>query len=204
MKATYSGFEAKKSSNYIDLPPVGAYIGEIQAAREAEQNGRPVIELFMEITEGEYKGRFTDVYNDQKERFGQDKAKYKGIFKLIPPMDGDEDWRYRAFEGNIWCVEESNPGFKFRKPDGTWDEQGLAGKTIGLNLRNRIYNYTASDETVKEGKVIEIARFETVQNVHNGKVKAAKDRDTRKVKEEESTSVPNGFTAVNTELPPWG
>lgn len=209
MKPTYSNFEAKENSqSFLELPPAGVYVGTIMAVRvveaDGEKNFRDAIELMVEITEGEYKGRFTDVYNENVQRFGKDKAWYKGIFKLIPPMDGDEDWRYRAFEGNIWCVEESNPGFHFRKPDGSWDEQGLAGKTIGINIRNRIYNYTASDETVKERKTIEIARFETVQNVHNGKVHAAKDRDTRKVKEDESTSVPDGFTQVNTELPPWG
>ena len=134
MKATYKGFEAKKSGGFIELPPVGAYVGEIQVAREAEQNGRPVIELFMEITEGEYANRFHEVYEDQKERFG-DSAKYKGIFRLVPYMDGDEDWRRSTFEGNLWAVEQSNGfdanGEPLYKWD--WDEKKLKGKKVGIS-----------------------------------------------------------------------
>ena len=207
MKPTYSNFEAKENSqSFLELPPAGVYVGQILKVRVIEADGqktfRDAIELMVEITEGEYKGRFTDVYNEHVQRFGKENAWYKGIFRLLPPKDGDDDWWFRNFEGNIWCVEESNPGYKFRKPDGSWDEQGLAGKTIGLNIRNRLYNYTNSKGEVVDGKTIEIAKFETVQNVHNGKVKALKDRDKRK-KEEESNPVPSGFTQVNTNLPEW-
>ena len=140
MKPTYKNFEAKENSTaFIELPPPGVYIGTILAVRVVDADGQKVfrdaIEVMVEITEGEYKGRFTEVYNDQASRLGKDKAKFKGIFRLIPPIDGDEDWRFRAFEGNIWCVEESNPGYKFRKPDGSWDEQGLAGKSIGIRRK---------------------------------------------------------------------
>ena len=203
MKPTYNNFEAKENS-FLTLPPAGVYVGTILQVRVVDADGQKVmrdtIEVMVEITEGEYKGRFTDVYKDQEQRLGKDKAHYKGIFKLIPPVENDEDWRFRAFEGNIWCVEESNPGYKFRKPDGSWDEQGLAGKAIGINIRNRIYNYTASDETIREGKTIEIARFETVENVRSGKARQANDRDTRENKGE---SVPNGYTQVDTNSLPF-
>ena len=186
------------ASRMIRSPPPGVYVGTILQVRVVDADGQKVmrdkIEVMVEITEGEYKGRFTDYYKDQESRLGKDKAKFRGVFSLIPPVDGDEDWRFRAFEGNIWCVEESNPGYHFRKPDGSWDEQGLAGKAIGINIRNRLYNYTGSDETVKEGKTIEIARFETVENVRSGKAKPAKDRDAREYKDD-TASVP-GYTQV--------
>ena len=204
MKPTYKNFEAKEAA-FLELPPPGVYVGTILQVRVVDADGQKVmrdkIEVMVEITEGEYKGRFTDYYKDQESRLGKDKAKFRGVFSLIPPVDGDEDWRFRAFEGNIWCVEESNPGYHFRKPDGSWDEQGLAGKAIGINIRNRLYNYTGSDETVKEGKTIEIARFETVENVRSGKAKPAKDRDTRENKEE--ISAPSGYTQVNTSALPF-
>ena len=208
MKAAYQNFQAKENSmEFIQLPPPGVYVGTIMGVRVVDADGdkyqHDTIELMVEITEGEYKGRFTEVYSDQKERWGADKASYKGIFKMVIPADGDEDWRFRAFEGNIWCVEESNPGYSFRKPDGSWDEQGMAGKQVGINIRNRLYNYVKDGEK-KEGKAIEIARLETVQSVHNGKAKPAKDRDTRKKDDDEPAySVPDGFTAVNTEKLPW-
>lgn len=200
MKATYKGFEAKKSGGFIELPPVGAYVGEIQAAREAEQNGRPVIELFMEITEGEYANRFHEVYEDQKERFG-DSAKYKGIFRLVPYMDGDEDWRRSTFEGNLWAVEQSNGfdanGEPLYKWD--WDEKKLKGKKVGISIRKRIYNYNGKDR-----ETTEIGRLESINEVKAGKVKPMKDRDTRTNKSAEESTDGSEFTDVSKEVSvPW-
>jgi hypothetical protein len=194
MKATYEGYEGKKSSNYIDLPPVGAYIGEIQAAREAEQNGRPVVELFMEITEGEYKNRFHEVYEDQKERFG-DNVKYKGIFRLVPYMEGDEDWRRKVFEENLWAVEQSNPGYKW-----DWDEKKLKGKKVGISIRKRLYTYNGKDR-----ETTEIGRLESIEEIKAGKVKPLKDRDNRETKSESADSTDgSNFTDVSTEVSvPW-
>jgi len=194
MKATYEGYEGKKSSNFIDLPPVGAYIGEIQAAREAEQNGRPVVELFMEITEGEYANRFHEVYEDQKERFG-DNVKYKGIFRLVPYMEGDEDWRRKVFEENLWAVEQSNPGYKW-----DWDEKKLKGKKVGISIRKRLYTYNGKDR-----ETTEIGRLESIEEIKAGKVKPLKDRDNRETKSESADSTDgSNFTDVSTEVSvPW-
>ena len=171
MKPSYNGFEAKKSSGFTELPPQGAYVAEIQDVRFVPADGdkqlRDVIELMMEIVEGEYKNRFHEVYKDNDERFGN--ARYKGIFRLTPPIDGDEDWRKRVFEGNLWCVEQSNPGYKW-----DWDEQKLKGKKVGINLRNYLYTSNGQNRTTTE-----IGKFETVDDVRNGKCKAMRDRDKR-------------------------
>ena len=194
MKASYKGFEAKKSGGFLELPPKGAYVAEIQAVRfvEGTDGQRDRIECFMEIVEGEYANRFHEVYEDQKERFGDDSAKYKGIFRLVPPVDGDEDWRKRSFEGNLWCVQESNPGYTW-----DWDEKKLKGKKVGINLRKRLYTYNDKDR-----ETVEIARFETVDDVRNGKVKPAKDRDQREKQSSESVSG-SEFTEVNDVSVPW-
>ena len=194
MKATYEGYEGKKSSNFIDLPPVGAFIGEIQASREAEQNGRPVVELFIEITEGEYKNRFHEVYEDQKERFG-DNVKYKGIFRLVPYMKGDEDWRRKVFEENLWAVEQSNPGYTW-----DWDEKKLKGKKVGISIRKRLYTYNGKDR-----ETTEIGRLESIEEIKAGKVKPLKDRDNRETKSESADSTDgSNFTDVSNEVNvPW-
>lgn len=194
MKATYKGFEAKKSGGFTELPPVGAYVAEIQASRVVEQNDREVIELFMEIVEGEYANRFHEVYDDQKERFG-DSAKYKGIFKLTPPVDGDEDWRKRSFEGNMWCVQESNPGYSW-----DWDEKKLKGKKVGISIRRRLYTYNGKDR-----ETTEIGRFETIDDVKAGKVKPMRDRDNRTSESPVESTDGSEFTNVSTEVEvPWG
>ena len=98
MKPTYKGFEAKKSnSGFLTLPPKGAYVAEIKTADEVnlEFLNRKAIEVTLDICEGEYKGRYEEVWKDQDEKFG--KASFNGTFRLIPYVDGDEDWRKRAF-----------------------------------------------------------------------------------------------------------
>lgn len=191
MKPTYQGFEEKDDAPFIKLPPVGSYVAKITAVRikDAQPNfPRDTIEVMVEITEGEYAGRFTEVYNDQKERFGADKVKYKGVFRLIPYMEGDELWRKTQFERALWCVAQSNTGFHW-----DWDETKLQGKTVGISLRKRLYTYDGEDR-----ETVEIGQFEVAQDVRDGKVKFMKPRDQRK-----ASTVPSGFTPVNTEEVPW-
>jgi len=196
MKASYKGFEAKKSGGFLELPVAGAYVAEIQAVRpvEGKDGQRDRIECFMEITEGEYKDRFHEVYEDQKERFG-DNAKYKGIFRLSCPFEDDEDWIRRTFEGNLWCVQQSNPGYEW-----DWDEKKLKGKKVGINIRNRLYTYNG-----KNRSTVEIARFETVDDVRNGKCKPAKDRDQREKGGSDDSTDGSEFTDVSKDVEvPWG
>ena len=133
--------------------------------------------------------RFHEVYEDSKEKFG-DTVKYKGIFRITVPKDeNDEDWVKRAFEGNLWCVQESNIGYKW-----DWHEEKLKGKKVGINIRKRLYTYNG-----KNRETVEIARFETIDDVKNGKVKPMRDRDQRENKDEvaeESTDM-SGFTDVS-------
>ena len=195
MKPTYKGFEAKKSNGFLELPPVGAYVAEIKQVRLVEADGkqqtRDVIELMIDIVEGEYSNRYMDFFTEQRERFG-DTIKFKGIFRLTPPIEGDEDWRKRSFEGNLWCVEQSNPGYSW-----DWDEKKLKGKKIGISVRD--YFYTSND---KDRHTTEIARLETIEDVKIGKVKPMNPRDKRS----QGNPVPEsgGFTAVDDPDVPWG
>ena len=193
MKPTYKNFSAKKSGGFVDLPPKGAYVAEIKNVILSEdRNGREVLEVMLDICEGEYENRYTEVWKDQKERFGDD-VRFRGIFRLTPPVDGDEDWRYRAFEGNLWCVEQSNDGYTW-----DWKEDKLKGKKVGISVRNRLYTYNG-----KERATTEIARFETVDDVHNGKCKPVPDRDQREKRDDDFTDGSN-FTDVSSNVDvPW-
>ena len=192
MKPTYKGFQAKKSGGFVDLPPKGAYVAEIKnVVLTEDRNGREILEVMLDICEGEYENRYTEVWKDQKERFGDD-VKFKGIFRLTPPVEGDEDWRYRNFEGNLWCVEQSNEKYAW-----DWDEKKLKGKKVGISVRNRLYTYNGQDR-----QTTEIARFETVKDVREGKCKPVPDRDQRE-KHEDSTDG-SSFTEVSGNVDvPW-
>ena len=187
MKATYGDFEAKKSSNNF-LPPVGQYVAEIQGVRlDKNYSGdRDVIVCMIEITEGDYKGQYHKVFEDQKERFG-DSVKYKGTFTLTPYVDGDPLWMKTRFEQNLWCVQESNPGYKW-----DWDEKKLKGKKIGINVREN--QYKGNDGAKKV--TTEIGQFETIDDVRNGKCKNMNPRIAKALKNEENNDSSEGFQGV--------
>ena len=198
MKATYKGFEAKKSGGFVSLPPVGAYVAQIQDVRTDEQFDHQVIEMKIEITEGEYKGRFSEVYKDQDERFGN--AKYKCVFRLIAPNENDEDWRRSSFEGNLWAIEESNSGYHW-----DWDEKKLKGKKVGISIRKRLYTGQDKDGNPVDRETVEIGRLESVDDVKAGKVKPMKERDQRKKHEDSDNSTDGSeFTDVSKDVAvPW-
>ena len=148
--------------------------------------------MTLDIIEGEYKGRYAEVWKDQDEKFG--KATFKGTFRLIPYVEDDEDWRRRVFESNLWCVEQSNPGYEW-----DWDEKKLVGKKVGINVRNRLYTYNNKDRSTTE-----IACFETVDDVRNGKCKLKPDRDQRKPHDDEDSTDGAEFTDVSKNVDvPW-
>ena len=188
--------EIKKRGDFLSLPPVGAYVAEIKQARIVKADGQQKydsLEMMVDIIEGEYAGRYTELYNDQKERFG-DSIKYKGIFRLSMPSDDSEDWIDRKFSNNLWCVQESNPGYE-------WDEdpKKLKGKKVGINVRKRLYSYNGQDK-----ETVEIGQLETVADVKAGKCRIMRERDTRQKKTEISTDG-SGFTDVSKTEPevPW-
>ena len=197
MKPTYDGFELKQNAGFIELPPPGAYIGEIFAVRVVsvgkDDNKRPVIELMIEITEGEYKGRYHQIYENQKLRFGEDKTSYRGIFRLTPYKEGDSVWRKSVFEGNLWCVAQDNPGYAW-----DWDETKLKGKKVGFSVQRRLYTYDGKDR-----EAMQIARLETISDIREGKVSVMPDKDQRE-KDETPAATSGGFTNVtDTTEVPW-
>jgi len=189
--------EIQKRGNFLTLPPVGAYVAEIKNVRVVEadkEKGQKydTLEMMVEITEGEYAGRYTEVYNDQKERFG--KASYRGTFRLYCPNNDSEEWVDRKFANNIWCVQESNPGYE-------WDrhEEKLKGKKVGISVRRKLYTYNNEDR-----ETTEIGQFETVADVKAGKCRPMKDRDQREKKDAADNDEQN-FTDVSKGIEvPWG
>jgi len=192
MKPTYAGYEGKNTRGGVYLPPVGQYIAEIQGVRmdKSYDKTHDEIVLMIEITEGEFAGQYHKVFENQKERFGG-YVKYKGVFKLRPPIDGDEPWVKNKFEANLWCVQESNPGYVW-----DWDESKLKGKKIGINVREN--NYTGNDGKPKT--TTEIGQLETIEDVRDGKCKDMKPRGAQQKANNTSSETENIGTDVTNEV----
>lgn len=199
--------ELKKGNNAIEMPPVGHYIAEIRQARIAEANDKQrydKLEMMLEITEGEYKGRFGEIFNDQTEK-GYDNARWKGIFRLTLPTEGQEnnDSIEQWVSKQLFCVFDSNAapgGSKEYRWDG--DPKVLVGKKVGITMRKRLYNYTNRNGENVDAETTEIGRLETVDDVQKGKCKLMRDNN-RRTSESTSSNEPT-FTEVSTEVSvPW-
>ena len=195
MKARYQGYEAKKSGGFVNLPPVGAYVGEILNVKvePSFDKTHEQIVLMLDITEGEYAGRYMAVFNDQKERFSD--VKYKGVLRITVPEESDGDdkaWIRKVFEGNLWAVENSNPGYAW-----DWDESKLKGKKVGFSVRTRLYTYNKEDR-----ETTEIGRLESIDEVKAGKVKPMRVRDNRtEHKDEDETGDNMTDVSSSVEVP---
>ena len=195
MKAKYAGYEARKSgSSFVQLPPEGAYIGEIKGVRveKSYDKTHDQLVLLLDITEGEYANRYTEQYNDAKERFPETKS--KGVFRItVPEEDDPEDkqWIKSKFEGNLWAVENSNPGYAW-----DWDEKKLKGKKVGFSVRKSFYTGKDKDGNPVDRETTEIGRLESIEEVKAGKVKPMNPRDSRTNKTEGTDSYEDVTSSV--------
>ena len=198
--------DLKKATNKLSTPPVGGYIAVIKNARIVEANERQryhKLELMIDIAEGEYKDRFMQIFEDQKER-GYD-AKFKGVYRLSLPTDGQDNEKVSSWLSNqLFCVFDSNsaPG---ETKEYRWDgsEKSLIGKKVGVNIRKRLYNFTNDKGETLDGETTEIGKLETVEDVKAGRIRPMKDNDRRQNKSSDSTDGSN-FTDVSKAVDvPW-
>lgn len=199
----YDGFKAQKNEGaFLDVPPVGIYEAVIKKARYVKADGdrwnRDRIELFIDISSGDYKDRYMELFNDQKEKWGDD-VQYKGLVTLVIPTNDDEPWKKRSFEHGVWTIIDSNDGFVF-----DWDKlpnvDNFNGKKVCINVRQRLYTYNG-----KNRETTEIGRLESVQDFKAGKCRTMQPRDNRQKKEDEETSTDgSSFTDVSKDISvPW-
>lgn len=187
MKA-FNGYEPKYQAggNTFEPLPAGAYVGRIYGAKADDQ----ALTIQVDVVEGEYNQYFHKRFEADKDSpYGQ---KYKGTFRLsIPTGDSNDDWKIRSFNSAIGAIELSNTGYKW-----DWNEGGLKGKAIGLNVREREWEMNGN-----VGVTTEIGALVPVEDVKTGKVKPMKRR-ALKGGSSANTSA-SGYMDVNVEDIPF-
>ena len=191
----YEGFKSEASGKKYPMLPAGTYVAGIKNVKLDGQEPDQQLVLRLDIIEGEYAGYYTKRYENDSQNAGvqqQFQAKYKGDLRIqVPNPDNTNrshpEWDIRTFNNAIWCIEQSNPGYKW-----DWDEKKLKGKTVGINVREGSYNgnpYT------------QIGRLEVADDVRNGIVETMKPKKPSG-QVETGVDAQSGFTAVETdELP---
>ena len=183
----YTGYEAKRQAGKETLP-AGGYVAKILDAKEISYSWGSVLAISFDIEEGDFRGFFA---KDYKENTNEDK-KWRGVYRLaIPVDDGSEKdgWTKNTFNGAMWAIEESNPGYHW-----DWNEGNLKGKLTGVLYRNREWEMNG-----RTGWSTEAGMLESVDNIRAGKYRPMKDRPLKK-----SASAPAkayGADTADDELP---
>lgn len=183
--------EAPTGGAYPMLPK-GLYIGTIQAVKIEGNEPDQQLVIRLDISEGEYAGYYTKRYHHDKEAGGRFEVRYKGDWRLQIPNEANPkrqhyDWDLRSFNNFIFAVEDSNEGYHW-----DWNEGGLKGKTVGINVRQGSYN--GNPYTV-------VGRLESAKAIREGKVRVMKDMEPRGNAFE--PAAPDGFVAVENEDVPF-
>ena len=200
----YNGdFEARENTT-VETLPAGAYIGKVLGAKvePVTSNGRTWdrLVLQLDVTEGQYANHYQNLYKSQQG--GQFAAKYKGVLRLNIPVKGDqyEGMNKRILEGAVWCLEDSNAGFKWN-----WDETKLKGLSVGFSVRDM--DYLIEDASgIRTGTTTEIARLESVKKIKAGEVKPVKRRELKEAQKQRlqastAAAVSNAQPVQDDELP---
>ena len=169
MKAI-SNFRSEPAKSAYPMLPNGLYIAQIKGVKVEEEGPDQRMTIRLDIAEGEYAGYYTKRYKADQERGGQFEIKYKGDFVLYAVDEKNTARKFpqsdiKKFNGSMWAIEQSNPGYRWE-----WDERTLAGKLVGINVRQGTYNgieYT------------NIGRLESIPEIKAGKVKVMKDAEPR-------------------------
>jgi hypothetical protein len=197
--AKINGFKSEAPSNSFPMLPVGAYVCGIKNVKIEGKAPDQQIVLRLDIIEGEQTAYYTKRYNHDTNAGGKYEVRYKGDFKIqIPDANNAKrqhpEWDLKTLNNSIWCIEASNPGFKW---DGDTDHIGeLKGKLVGINVREGVYNGNTFTQ---------IGKLETVDDVRQGLVKPMKPRSDGSSLPQTAPAAadPSGFTPVETEELPF-
>lgn len=190
MKA-YSGFKAE-ASNKIDNLPAGPYVATILAAKVDGKEPDQALILRVDISEGPQAGYFRERYNREvKKAAGKYEPRYKGDYRLRIPNDENTKALYpesdkKRFNDFVYRVEQSNPGYHW-----DWDEGGLKGLAIGINMQQDEYNGVPFTR---------IGRLEIADDVRNGSVSTMPPRQRQQQPPMDNQT---GFAQVEQPELPW-
>ena len=174
--------------------PLDAYVCKVKQCKVVDTDYGEQLVILFDITEGEYAGYFQ---KDYARNTAQDK-KWRGLLRVwIPKDDGSEsdEITKRSFKGMTTSFEKSNPGYQW-----DWNENSLAGKTVGILFRNEAYDFQG-----RQGWAARPFRALSADAVRNGEYTMPKDKPLKN-KTSAAPAYPNpnnGYTEVDDEELPF-
>ena len=130
-----------KTTGEYSRPKAGAYVCKIvHALEKTSSTNRPMVELYLDIAEGEHAGHFKKLYEFLKTN--NPEAKWVCVHRRCTDTEQEG-----YFKGDISCIEQSNDGYKFN-----FDLKTLIGKKVGVMFGDKIIgeNQDGSPKTAIE------------------------------------------------------
>lgn len=202
----YAQVTAHGYSNFKPLEK-GGYICQIKKAEElTSQNGKPMVHIAFDITEGENKGYFMDLFTSRKER--QKKEEGKEFREVKWPFEGqswvmvndyeDPNRTSRKFKGFCTALEES--GTKVWNDDKSFNLDNLNGAMVGIIFQRVEDEY----EGKARWKTIPWS-FRSVDSIRNGDFFVPDDKplENKGGQLEGQMQLPPGFSNVDDDSVPF-
>ena len=131
-------YEAKKDAPLFGLKAGGYVCKIVNAVEKTSKKGNPMIELFLDVAEGDYADFYTKKFKADKESNPDAKWRCKAYI-VIPDAGADEkNFLVRNFKNFIYAVESSNKGYALIANGGI-DVVTLRGKAIGYTFGEEEY-----------------------------------------------------------------
>lgn len=159
----FAGFKSEAPAAKYPMLPAGTYVAGIRNVKVDGAEPDQQLILRLDIIEGPEAGYYTKRYEHESgNTSGNYPVRYKGDFRIqIPDPNNTKrphpEWDLRSFNNAMWAIEQSNPGYKW-----DWNEAGLKGKIVGINVRESTYN---------SNLFTKIGRLEDANAVRAGTVK---------------------------------
>ncbi|MBQ8699394.1 MAG: DUF669 domain-containing protein [Clostridia bacterium] len=167
------------------LPAGGYKCTIVKAYEDTSKNGRPMLDVCLDISDGDHKGYFSRLYRSRKElndKDGKD-TKWPCIMYLLA-----DDEAVGRFKGAMKAIEDSNPGYSWE--NSGWKEETLKGKAVGVVFREEEYEK-------RDGSIGVTTRAAWMRNVD--KVEEAAVPSRKKMRQ--SIAATDGIAVDNEQIP---
>lgn len=150
--------KAERFTDFKKLPADG-YVCKIMDMKETTSKaGNQMLEVSLDIAEGEYRNYYLDQYNKDERPLGEKKWRCR-FYQLTQNKDGATNG---GFKNLVECVKESNTGF-----EPQWGESFCAsfkGKFVGVVFGEEEYrNYSGEIKTS-----VKPVKAKNVQEIRSG------------------------------------
>ena len=127
--------DVKVGGDFRSLPGGGYVVGIRKAKMTNNSNGLPMVEVMIDIAEGEYKGYFHGLFQDRIGRDPNAKYPYNGILKITAvDENGNTKKNFKSF---CTAVERSN-NMELPRHDEAF-LKALVGKSVGVLYQREEY-----------------------------------------------------------------